>query len=429
MEFFRGPSYDRKMPLTKHLYREDETIASVKWSILKGRFPEIVFWVQECLDSKMVDECMEALLWVWLYGCGPSALGWFRRFRAVAQTGIKDDETVVNLAVSLGLHCRRTPDSSAFALLGMGLIDGSAQEEILGTTSSPLPADATATEIAFAKALAQGKAPFAWRLVMNSWSPRLWELIRSTAAFKFPERADDLEAILTLMEVGPICTPHGRSVWQLRAVATAAVAAANCRITEELDYPLPDLFAEREEWLDAPMRFRRIYTPQKGCLYWFTERGGISVYTTNTTELTHNLEAALAGSKYWSALIPELTASDDRREIFYDTHFPYDIPDEWSEAEREKSHGRGVHVVDETVDSRILFTNCLERWFLRIPSQTIWQGTQLAITEFAQRWAADPPASMEDGILHEYHQETLIRMESKISNICLTPRRREFTVI
>jgi hypothetical protein len=415
------------MPLTKHLYREDETVASVKWSIMKGRFPEIVFWVQECLDSKMVDECMEALLWVWLYGCGPSALSWFRRFRAVAQTGIDDEETVVNLAVSLGLHCRRTPDSSAFALLGMGLMEGSAQEEILGHTCPSLPADATATEIAFAKALIQGKAPFAWRLVMNNWSPRVWDLIRIVAAAKFPERAGDLEAILTMMEVGPMRTPHQRSVWQLRAVAIAAVAAASCQISEELDYPLPDLFAERDEWLNATMRFRRIYTPQTGCLYWFTERGGISVYTTNTMELTHNLEAALAGSKYWSDLVPELTASDTRREIFYDTHFPYDIPDEWSEAEREKSHGRGLHAADS--DRRILFTNCLERWFLRIPSLTVWQGTRLAITEFAQRWAADPPASMEDGILHEYHQEALIGLESKLSNVCLTPRRREFTVI
>jgi hypothetical protein len=306
-------------------------------------------------------------------------------------------------------------------------MEESAQEEILGSTCPTLPADATSTEIAFAKALTQGKAPLAWKLVMNNWSPRVWDLIRAVAVAKFPERAGDLEAILTLMEVGPMRTPHQRSVWQLRAVAIAAVAAATCQIAEELDYPLPDLFAEREQWLNATMRFRRIYTPQTGCLYWFTERGGISVYTTNMTELTYNLEAALAGSKYWSALVPELTASDTRREIFYDTHFPYDIPDEWSEAEREKSHGRGLHAADS--DRRILFTNCLERWFLRIPSQTIWQGTRLAITEFAQRWATDPPASMEDGILHEYHQEALIGMESKLSHVCLTPRRREFTVI
>jgi hypothetical protein len=43
--------------------------------------------------------------------------------------------------------------------------------------------------------------------------------------------------------------------------------------------------------------------------------------------------------------------SESLREAFYNTYFPYsvdDIPDEWSLAEKEKSHGRGLGKTNET---------------------------------------------------------------------------------
>ena len=53
-------------------------------------------------------------------------------------------------------------------------------------------------------------------------------------------------------------------------------------------------------------------------------------------------------TKFWKHVVDSfgirvdtngLVISDDRVEEFYDTYFPSDIPDEWSSAEREKSHG------------------------------------------------------------------------------------------
>lgn len=35
--------------------------------------------------------------------------------------------------------------------------------------------------------------------------------------------------------------------------------------------------------------------------------------------------------------------SDEDMEQFYKAHFPDDIPDEWTRAEKEKSHGPGIH--------------------------------------------------------------------------------------
>jgi hypothetical protein len=40
--------------------------------------------------------------------------------------------------------------------------------------------------------------------------------------------------------------------------------------------------------------------------------------------------------------------NDDIREAFYDLYFPDDIPDEWSAADQEKSHGYGLFVSTST---------------------------------------------------------------------------------
>jgi hypothetical protein len=55
---------------------------------------------------------------------------------------------------------------------------------------------------------------------------------------------------------------------------------------------------------------------------------------------------------------------------FYDEHFPDDTPDEWSVAEREKSHGFGALQPGAEPSAE----RFLRAWFGRLPSAVIWNG-------------------------------------------------------
>jgi hypothetical protein len=53
------------------------------------------------------------------------------------------------------------------------------------------------------------------------------------------------------------------------------------------------------------------------------------------------------GTPFWKRITGAYDLADDSsRESFYDTWFPNDIPDEWSAADQQKSHGRGCKKVD-----------------------------------------------------------------------------------
>jgi hypothetical protein len=76
---------------------------------------------------------------------------------------------------------------------------------------------------------------------------------------------------------------------------------------------------------------------------------------------------------------------------FYDEHFPDDTPDEWSTAEREKSHGRGALQPGAEAKAE----SFLRSWFGRIPSAVVWNGLDTACKGLAhiKTWEDIAPKS------------------------------------
>jgi hypothetical protein len=68
-------------------------------------------------------------------------------------------------------------------------------------------------------------------------------------------------------------------------------------------------------------------------LYGVCRRGRITSKETTGGELWHVMEE-MKGCPYWDDVL--------EGEGIQDTHFPNDLPDEWSSAEKEKSHGMGL---------------------------------------------------------------------------------------
>jgi hypothetical protein len=111
-------------------------------------------------------------------------------------------------------------------------------------------------------------------------------------------------------------------------------------------------------WGSLSARKRRVFAPPIDCLSHLTARGSLDPYTSTESELmdARALEAA-CGFSY---------SGDTEKEALYEARFPADIPDEWSAADRAKSHGRGVNACDTR--------RFLQRWFGSMPCAAIWKG-------------------------------------------------------
>jgi len=110
-------------------------------------------------------------------------------------------------------------------------------------------------------------------------------------------------------------------------------------------------------WADwtamASTRAARVYAIPVEALHSGTTRGDLATTYTNIDELREPLPLLPQGCRWWRRVIAGAGArldphtgglvfpNDAKMEAFMEMHFPTDIPDEWSLADQQKSHGRG----------------------------------------------------------------------------------------
>ena len=275
-----------------------------------------------------------------------------------------DPDAILKLVTGL---CRIAKDRSVLTLLASKL-DTQPDRVNKGVVSekySPL-------ESFTALAILQRKTLCAWGGLRALEKPD--EFLRSIA---FSKHGVAARKFLTVLDGETF------SDWERRAVAVAALCLSREEFADSWNQiATPDLVQEvavaLEEWQSLLGRLaRRQYPIPKGALYWITGRGReLSVYDTNLKEMTGRVEksAALWGSTFWDSVAEELGGwaaiknDDDVRESFYETYFPDDTPDEWSVAEREKSHGAGPLQRGTKADAARALTNL----FGRFSAAVIW---------------------------------------------------------
>jgi hypothetical protein len=380
------------MPLTRHLYREDETAAALMSSILNGRCVEAAFWTLELLDSGLADELLRSLRTIWLYGFGIGAPQWLVAFQAAeAGEGIEADrmiELVVGLA-RIGINGGR--DGTAIALLGAG---------------PPAPDRVCSSEKAVARelllpefaeqALRQGKTKTAWWSLRALPIESAWGILGALAAERGAGAVEFLDALRAERE-----GDDRLGQFPALAIACASVCLRQEAFAARWSKPLPGLVEEVrtavERWRSlVGRRARRELSVPIQCLYWLTARGrDISVYDTTEKELMGSLErpGKLWGSGYWDEAAEavggwEAVRNDDEaREAFYDREFPDDIPDEWSRADYAKSHGGGVL----QRGGKATAAEWARRWFSQLRSAVIWNGVATGLEELKRVDAATAP--------------------------------------
>ena len=364
------------MPLTRHLYREDEVQSALMYCILNARTVESSFWCLELLDSQMLDELMVTLRRTWLYGFGVKALGWLRAFQETFEGDSVDQDAILRLVVGL---CRIAKDRSILTLLASNL-DTQPDRVNSGTVSEKY----SALEAFTALAILQRKTLCAWGGLRATENPDVF--LRQIAFSKHGVQARKFLAVLDEEQFGE---------WERRATACAALCLNKDEFTaawlQEAAPPLViEVITALDEWqLLLGRRARRVYSIPPSSLYWTTQRGRtVSVYDTTEKEIMGRLEkpAGIWGSSFWDSVAEEMGGwaaikeDDDTRELFYDTYFPDDCPDEWSRAERAKSHGGGPLQRDAVAETGRALTNL----FGRLSSAVIWGA--LPTVKNAESW-------------------------------------------
>lgn len=387
------------MPLTRHLYREDEVEAALQFTILRGRNREAAFWCLEMLDSGLADQLLRALKTIWVLGFGAKSLGWWREYCSAAAAEALDPDRFVELAVGLSLLGHRGGrDATAVALLCRAAEkEGRAPERPgLGVAC----AGEGELERAFVLCLAQGRAAAAWWMGRALSAERRAVLLEAVAK----QRHGTAEGVQCVSAEG-----GDLAAWETFAIQCATVCLPRDVFAASLAQKLPPIPAEIQEELEdwkgvVGRRQRRALVIPIDCLYWVTARGREgSVYDSNEKELLRWRFArpqALWGSGYWDTVAEEfggweaIAEGAEAQEAFYDREFPDDIPDEWSKAERAKSHGGGV-----------LQRGCsaspmewLRRWFGPVSSAVVWDGVGLGIRALRERGVPEELSPAADAL-------------------------------
>lgn len=406
--------------LTRNLYREDEVIASLRWCALKGgaRGKEAIFWAQEALDSGMRLALYESLFWVWALTAATTNPGWLLEFRTLCQKGSAATGDEIQYCVMRLMRGGR--DTTALVLLSLGLDPTQSLCDRVGQPKTPaFSAPLTPILETIARAISQGKAPFAWALARPLWTNgnTLWTILAESS--KTPD-------VIRHLEMAHMWLPFDTSDWHwaIRAAAIA-IATFGAGFKEDNWVAPTEWVAYKYEWQHLTMLPRRIHLPPQEALYWFTARGSLPINKTTEHDLIGSIEPALRASTFWGPIL--LTApiwSDDAREAFYDRYFLNDIPDEWPSAYRLISHGAGVVPAKENPDYSILFETAVSRWFRNLPC-SIWLGFDSMLPILRKRIPLDPttgrPAELVKSLSGAYEAQEFSDPNPEI----LRPCRRE----
>lgn len=345
--------------LTKHLYRLDEVLSSLRWSIITHNIHDTAFWTIELCESNFEQECLEMLETIWLYNIGFGSWYSLRLIQSVYEDGGVSQENMISITCALAK--RRICDSTIFHLL------------LRGATNSdwkplfPHSNEYTTIQGAVEDCLRRGKLNEAWLLGRSMDIEKQWQMLE------------------------PIASSLGRSealsvIKELRQCAYENLAAAYVLVSldevvwissqEELENILPKEVEEAiNDWqAETSMRKRRALKPKTEALLYLTSRSEQSQYTSSEPDIQMGLLDTLKKSEYWSCILEYYMTdglrgwkSDEHLETFYETYFPEDIPDEWSLQSREMSHGRGLGKPLEEARSRFIYytlqrSKSLELW-------------------------------------------------------------------
>jgi hypothetical protein len=193
----------------------------------------------------------------------------------------------------------------------------------------------------FIDCLKRGKLLEAWLFARALNTQEVWSILATV----YPSRNREL---LTLRELNISERERLASAFVLVSINDEIWILANSTFQQR---SIPKEFKEKLDTWDSEssLRKRREFKVRPEAITYICARSTMQTSESSEYDIGNNLESTLRQSPYWQSVLEDYQVNDDwksdrYKEMFYNTYFPYavdDIPDEWSSADREKSHGRG----------------------------------------------------------------------------------------
>ena len=406
------------MPLSRHFYSLDEVHAALTYSSRRNDSVETLFWCQELILSGHIGETISTLFEAWLWHKGPFHLSWLRNAWSTLRSDTLTPDDILLAASHLSTIPYQQQDHSLWNILALS----SNPDRVTPKTPSWISLDIDAEELYFIRALYQGKARSAWWMAQQWKDERVWSVLESYAAHRYPTFVWD--ALRNYEHLLGYRSPEYDIIIRCLAVLSC------CLSLEQYDKSqkeLPSqLLASQKDALErwdtcVGYKKRRIYTIPTACLYGVTERGRHHWSHTNVREL-NNIEPSLIGCPFWEEAIAEYGSiirnriqwnSDDDLEEFYDRYFPDDIPDEWTKAEKAVSHGDGVLGPTEVVTLFKYSRSTFIKW-----SRLAWNTQELVQKQVKREWDGTLSAIYKPSIIEIYDKKILEPVHKRLIKSC-----------
>ena len=338
------------MSLSRHFYALDEVHAALQYCSTRNDRHETVFWCYELLRSGCVAETISTLFEAWLWNKGPFCLSWMSvAQRLVSNEVTEEDILLASYQLSWVSHTQR--DHSLWNILVL-TAKGASPERVTRKTPPYLPSK-DEHEIYMFRAMFQGKAYSAWWMSRHLSDERVWELLRWNVIHNCPMYADQYLSYFTILKQYESLLGYRSDEYDIiiRCLAVLSVCL-NGEQQEKSWHTLPVTIEPRlqttlSEWeAECGRKQHRRYTISSVCLYGRCRRGRMK-WSESTVSDVGALEKGIIGCPFWEEAAAEYQLnntwrSDDAREAFYDRYLVDDIPDEWTKAEKQKSHGDGL---------------------------------------------------------------------------------------
>lgn len=338
------------MTLTKHLYELDEVVSALQICLRNG-WPRGLFWLWELVVSREEEKAHDTLTTAWLYwggGYDPHSLSekdWVRRYLRIAAT----------IRAAGSLHALRllATEANRPSMTPLASRKGKERRRIRSAAFVSLvqgSKEAANFWISYDSACRQGSRKDALWLLQAAQDRLSADAIWSAIGIAVRGSAITKEAIALIQSA----SPTSQILYQAAATLLLCMSTA---IREEMivvRQPISRVHQEQwDSWSAAVGRSARMYPIPPEAIHRETTRGQIAHKYTNIGDLRDPIVLLAEGCQFWRSALEEcgitqdaetgatIFPDDDVLEGFYDRYFPDDIPDEWSKAEQEKSHGRG----------------------------------------------------------------------------------------
>ena len=317
------------MELTRNLYRLEEVKASLIFCLVNGKTKSALFWCEEILASECGWILGEVLIksWIW-YAC-PYDVALIYDIRN-ADYDCDVDDAIIQIVLRL-MAAIQKGERNVICTLTLGL-----RTHPTGgyTKKSKDPTEQKKTEIhhILSDAACRGLDNRMWYYLSRNldFSPNLGLLIRGSKK----EKKIIGNTIQTLMNLSL------NEGYKLLALAACCIVIS-CRkakrkiICQKLDFDgVPNHRLSIASWLAKQGK-------RSGRIFDVESVGILGLRKQNSMQEIWDIYPSLKeGTPFWKRITGAYNLADDSsRELFYDTWFPNDIPDEWSLDDQKKSHG------------------------------------------------------------------------------------------